>query len=204
MFGDGGVHVEQVAGRLSLGSGIDAARTDRSGRPRHRGDRGAQPGEVGVGGGDERRGPLLVQEGADRAVGGDLAGRAGVRREAAKALGPLVVDVTAEGIEAADQRPVGMHRAALGTEEDAGAVVAGLGQDLAGAVLGEAGGELAGGDAAVAGQARDLVGIELDLLVATAVEAAAADVAERLVPRFTRRAHGTDTDRKGGLAEERR
>ena len=103
-----------------------------------------------------------------------------------KSLFATGANLPTERIEPANQRAIGMDRAALRTEKNAGAVFR-AGKMKALAVLRKTFAKLRRSDATVRRQTRDLVRIELDELVVTAMRAPAADKAERLGAVFRRK-----------------
>src|SRR5687768_2656814 len=85
--------------------------------------------------------------------------------------------VSAKRVEAADERPVGMHGASLRPQEHA-RVVRSLELEDRPAILGEVPDKLRHRDAAVFCQAQQLVGIEHNALAVTAASASIARIAE--------------------------
>jgi len=106
-----------------------------------------------------------------------FATRLRVSVEGGEELAAVGQDMAAERIEPARQRPVGMYLAALGTKEDAGAILV-LRQDRSLTVQRPGCAKFTRGLPFGAAEPGHFVGIELDLFMSTAKRAASANVAE--------------------------
>ena len=179
MGGNRAIHVEQLVrvcgkGRIAL-AGL-----------RHGVTRPAKPRKIIVRRLDEVLDILRCKKIRDRAACVKGAPRKRVRRGMNESLFATGANLPTERIEPANQRAIGMDRAALRAEKNTGAVFR-AGKMKALAVLRKTFAKLRRSDATVRRQTRDLVRIELDELVVTAMRAPAADKAERLGAVFRRK-----------------
>ena len=174
---DGQVHVQALLGERDTALGrrrwIGWCRTtcDRL--------RAAQPEKIIICGVHVRRGILCGQKIRDRTFAGVFAGGLGVRLQMGEAFAAIRGYVSAQGIEAAYERPIGVDRAAPVAQEYAGPRVRLLEY---GTLFIERPTltTFTRGDASIAGDARELVGIHLNMLVMAAAQAPVAGVAKGL------------------------